>query len=158
MMQIQWAETTYSSTTIKKFRSNTIKVDAISWGLFSSQDMESTMERVFQSGGFEVILGDYIEDPSGGLFSVDAFKRDYSSGDDLSSRTKSDSARACKNLDITIQPEQRMLVQKKLIHNLTLITVYVTVNARIVDCSGRFPKTVHLWDLKFMMVEGRIYK
>ena len=50
------AETTYSSTTIKKSGSNTIKADAISWGLFSSQDMESTMERVFQSGGFKLFL------------------------------------------------------------------------------------------------------
>lgn len=138
------AETTYSSTTIKKSGgSNTIKADAISWGLFSSQDMESTMERVFQSGGFEVILGDYIEDPSGGLFSVDAFKRDYSSGDDLSSRTKSDSARACKNLDITYLATGTMDVGSKKVDSQSgFITVYVTVNARIVDCSGRFPKTV----------------
>lgn len=123
--------------------STTRKADVVSYRVTTVNEVNTMMSSVFSDADFEVVEAEYLEDESGGLMSVEAFKRDYGQGDDINSRTLKNAAKGLKMLDIPYLAIGTMDVGLPGIDKETGLTlVYVTVTGKVSSLKKRFPRTV----------------
>lgn len=134
-----------SSQTTKKITggSQTQRSDKITYEVSSSNEISTAMNEVFSVNGFEVVEAEYIEDESDGLLSVEAFKQDFSQGEDVSGRTKRNAAKGAKMLEIPYMAVGTLDIGIKDTDPASGLTrVFVTVTGKFISMKKRFPKTV----------------
>lgn len=134
-----------SSQTTKKTTggSHTKRSDKITYEVSSSNEISTAMNEVFSVNGFEVVEAEYIEDESGGLLSVEAFKQDFSQGEDVSGRTKRNAAKGAKMLEIPYMAVGTLDIGIKDTDPASGLTrVFVTVTGKFISMKKRFPKTI----------------
>jgi hypothetical protein len=119
------------------------KSDEVEYDVSSAQDINAAMTNIFTSAGYEVIEADYLQEESNGLVNVENFIADFRYGDDISGDTRRDAAKGCRELGVQFFAIGTMDVGAKDIDSVSgLYRVYVSVNGKIMDLKGRFPKTV----------------
>lgn len=118
------------------------KSDKIEYAVSTASEINSTMTGIFSTSGFEVVEAEYLEDETGGLISLESFKRDFSQGDDISAETKRNAAKGAQSVDVPYVALGTLDIGMKDIDPVSGLTrVHVTVNGKVIDVSGRFPKT-----------------
>jgi hypothetical protein len=101
------------------------------------------MSKVFSTSGFEVVEAEYLEEESEGLVSVDAFKDDFKTGDDISGKTRRNAAKGAKMLEIPYLAVGTLDIGVKEIDSATgNVRVNITVTGKMISVKKRFPKTV----------------
>ena len=122
--------------------STTTKADVIKWDVTRASEINSAMTGVFSNAGYEVVEAEYLEEESGGLVDLAAIRADYQTGDDLSSETKRNVAKGVRDVEIPYLAMGTLDVGKKSIDPSSgLVRVFVTVTGKVLDVSGRFPRT-----------------
>lgn len=123
--------------------STTAKSDVVKWDLMPTAGINTVMEGVFANAGFTVIDVVFLEEASGGLVDVDAIRNDYKTGDDLSPETLRNTTKGVRIAEIPYLALGTLDVGMKSIDPATGRTqVHVTVSGKVIDVSGRFPRTV----------------
>jgi hypothetical protein len=146
--QADASDIAYSSETNKSYSvttggSKTLKSDNITYDVASANEFNTAMTQVFSSSGFEVVDAGDIEEESEGLVSIDAFKADFRTGDDISAETRRNAAKGAKNLDIPYLAVGTLDIGVKEIDSATgNVRVNVTVTGKMLYVQKRFPKTV----------------
>jgi hypothetical protein len=133
----------YSSSSSTSGGSTEIKADKIEYDVSSSDDINTTVLRVFANAGYEVVEAEMVADETGGQMDLHAFVSDFSQGDDISAATRKGAANGCRDLDIRFLSIGKLDIGQNLKDPVTgMIRVYVNVNAKVYDVSKKFPKTV----------------
>jgi hypothetical protein len=123
--------------------STTQKSDEVEYDVSNAGDINTTMTNVFSSAGYEVVEAEYLQEETSGLVNVDNFIEDFRFGDDISGNTRRDAAKGCRSVGIEYFAIGTLDVGAKDIDSVTGMTrVYVSVNGKVMDLKGRFPKTV----------------
>jgi hypothetical protein len=123
--------------------SKTAKANIVEWDVAPASEVTSVMTGIFSSAGFEVVEAEYLEEESGGLVSVEAIRNDYSTGDDLASATLRNTAKGIRSVEIPYFALGTLDVgMRSTDPSSGLVRIYVTVSGKVLDVSGRFPKTV----------------
>lgn len=116
--------------------------DEINWDVSTSNDLDTAVSQTFSSFGYRFIDISQVEAISGGKLSVDQFKSEFGSGDDLTSATKGSVFGALKDkipifvistIDIGVA-EQNPVTSEAI--------VYVSVTAKAYQDDGLFYGTV----------------
>ena len=122
--------------------STTTKADVVQWDVTRASEVNSVMSGIFSTAGYEVVEAEYLEEDSGGLINLADIQADYGTGDDLSSATKRNLASGVKGLDIPYVALGTLDVGMKDTDPVTGLTrVHVIVSGKVLDVSGRFPRT-----------------
>lgn len=134
---------TYTSNSSTTGGSTEVKADKIQYDVSSSDDINTTVLKVFGNAGYEVVEAEMVADETDGQMNLEAFVADFSQGDDISAKTRKGAANGCRDLDIRFLSIGKLDVGQNLKDPVTGMTrVYVNVNAKVYDVSKRFPKTV----------------
>ena len=134
---------TYTSNSITTGGSTESKSDNIEYDVSSSDDINTTVMKVFLNAGYEVIEAEMVEDETDGQMDLAAFVADFSQGDDISARTRKSAATGCRDCDIRYLSIGKLDIGQNMKDPVTgMIEVAVNVNAKVYDVSKRFPKTV----------------
>ena len=134
---------TYTSNSTTTGGSTDIKADKITYDVSSSDDINTTVLKVFGDAGYEVVEAEMVADETDGQMQLEAFKADFSEGEDISAATRKGAANGCRDLDIRFLAIGKLDIGQNLQDPVTGMTrVYVNVNAKVYDVSSRFPKTV----------------
>jgi len=122
--------------------STTAKSDLVKWDLMPAAEINIVMNGVFSNAGYEVVDAEYLEEESGGLVNVEAIRNDYKTGNDLSAQTLRNTTKGVRNVEVPYLALGTLDVGMKSTDPATGLTqVYVTVTGKVLDVSGRFPKT-----------------
>jgi hypothetical protein len=131
-----------STVAVTSGGSTTTKADVIQWDVTRASEINSVMIEVFTNAGYEVVEAEYLEEESGGLINLADVRADYGTGNDLSSETKRNITTGVRNLDIPYVALGTLDVGMKSTDPASGLTqVHVTVAAKVLDVSGRFPRT-----------------
>jgi hypothetical protein len=130
------------------------KSDQIQYQVSSSEDINSTITRVFTDAGFTVAEGEMLEPETVGkdgrpLLSIEAFRNDFSRGADVSAATRVNAGRGLKteavqklNMNIRFLLVGSLDVGRNLRDPASgLMKVFVNVNAKVYDTSKALPTT-----------------
>lgn len=140
---IEFSSTSNKTSKLTTGGSTTQRSDKIEYQVSSSNEISIAMTEVFSSNGFEVVEAEYLEEETGGLLSIDAFKDDFSVGDDISGKTRRNAAKGAKMLDIPyIAIGTLDIGMKDKDPSSGLTRVFVTVTGKLVSVKKRFPKTI----------------
>ncbi|MCQ6261957.1 hypothetical protein MLD55_08420 [Alcanivorax sp. MM125-6] len=140
---IEYSSNEYRSDKSTTGGSTTRKADDVEYRVSTTEGINSTMTRVFSTGGFEVVDAAYLEAETGGLISLDALKEDYRTGNDISPETKRDAVQGARVVEVPYVAVGTLdvgLGDKDPVSGLA--RVFVTVSGKVLDVRGRFPKTV----------------
>jgi|LGOV01.1.fsa_nt_gb hypothetical protein len=119
------------------------KSDQFEYEVSNAADIDAAMTNIFSDGGYEVVEAVYLQEDSGGLVNVEDFMEDFRFGDDISGATRRNAAKGCRSLDIQYFAIGTLDVGARDIDPVSGMTrVYVSVNGKVMDLRGRFPKTV----------------
>ncbi|MDR2214937.1 MAG: hypothetical protein LBE59_03735 [Nevskiaceae bacterium] len=112
--------------------------DKITWKVANANEVDTAMTGLFSGAGYEVVGAEYVDGVS-----LDLIRNDFGAGDDLSAatlRATADGARtagipylAYGTLDVGIRDRDPVTGN---------VRVPVTVTGKLLDVTGRFPKTV----------------
>lgn len=123
--------------------SSTQKADRISWTVTNASEINSAMTGIFSNAGFEVVEAEYVESESAGQLSVARIRNDFSTGNDLSSDVLRSTVTGVRNANIPLLAIGTLDVGIRDTDPVTgLVRVNVTITGKVLDVSGRFPKTV----------------
>lgn len=119
------------------------KADEIQYRVTTTGEINSAMSDVFTENGFEVVDAVYLEEESSGRVSIESFREDYSSGDDIDPATLSAAVAGMRDLDISYFALGTLDVGMRDTDPQTgLVRVHVTVTGQVKSLTKRFPKTV----------------
>lgn len=119
------------------------KSDEIEYDVSSAEDINAAMNHVFTSANYEVVEAEYLMDETDGLVDVNRFLQDFRYGDDVSGQTRRNAAKGCRAVGVQYFAIGTLDVGAKDIDPVSGMTrVHVSVNGKVMDLSGRFPKTV----------------
>ncbi len=111
------------------------------WRLYPSGDLNSAITSVLTQQGYEVVDEAFAEAQSNGMLSIKAIDGDYSTGQDLQPSTLVHMEIGAKNLGIRYLVLGTMdMGQTGTDPNNGNVRTGVTVNAKVYDLSGRFPR------------------
>lgn len=131
------------SATVESGGSTTRKADRIEWKVSTASEINTAMSGVFSGAGFDVVEAEYIEPQSGGQLSVDRVRKDYSRGNDMSPAVMQSTVAGIRRVDIPYLAYGTLDVGIRDQDPVTgLVRVFVNVSGKVIDVSGRFPKTV----------------
>ncbi|MFN3495884.1 MAG: hypothetical protein ACK40L_15395 [Hydrogenophaga sp.] len=132
-----------ASVSVTSGGSTTARSDNISWKVANAAEVNTAMTGAFSSAGYEVVEAEYVEGESRGLLSIERIRKDFSTGNDLSAATLRDTANGIRaanipyiavgTLDIGMRDRDPASGNTR---------VYVTVTGKVLDVTGRFPRTV----------------
>lgn len=141
--KLSYASESVNDTTKTTGGSIVQKSDEVEYDVSSADGINSTMTRIFSLAGYEVVEAEYLQDETGGLVNVENFLQDFRFGDDISGNTRRDAAKGCRAVGVQYFAIGTLDVGAKNIDPASGLTrVYVSVNGKIMDLQGRFPKTV----------------
>ena len=140
---VTYSSETNNSRSVTTGGSQTLKSDKIAYDVASADEINVAMSEVFSTSGFEVVEAEYLEEESEGLISVDAFKDDFRTGNDISGKTRRNAAKGARMLDIPYLAVGTLDIGVKEIDSATgNVRVNVTVTGKMISVKKRFPKTV----------------
>ena len=123
--------------------STTRKAEQVQWQVTNTNEINSAMIGVLGQAGYEVVEGEYVEGESGGQMSLARIRSDYSTGEDISPDALRGTVAGVRNagipllaygtLDVGVRDTDPVTGQPR---------VYVTVNGKVLDVAGRFPRNV----------------
>lgn len=123
--------------------STTARSDSITWKVANAAEVNTAMTGAFSAAGYEVVEAEYVESESRGLLSIERIRKDFSKGNDLAAATMRDTANGIRAADIPYLAigtlDIGMRDRDPVSGNLR---VFVTVTGKVLDVSGRFPRTV----------------
>lgn len=133
-----------SSSSVTESGGSTMRrADEVTWTLVPVGYINTIVTGIFDAAAFEVVEAEYVEPQSNGLLSIQALQSDYKSGNDLQPQTLRNAVQglqaaqipylALATLDVGIPDKDP---------TTGLIRVYVTVTAKVVQVTGRFPRNV----------------
>lgn len=132
-----------SSATIETGGSTTRKADRVQWNVTTVADVNTAMTGVLGNAGYEVVDAEYIEPQSGGLLNVARVRKEFATGNDLSAAVLRDTAAGIARADIKLLAYGTLDVGMRDTDPATgLVRVHVTVSGKVLDLSGRFPRTL----------------
>lgn len=121
----------------------TRKAEQVQWQVSNTNEINSAMIGVLGQAGYEVVEGEYVEGESGGQMSLARIRSDYSTGEDISPEALRGTVAGVRNagipllaygtLDVGVRDTDPVTGQPR---------VYVTVNGKVLDVAGRFPRNV----------------
>lgn len=113
------------------------KADALSYRVSTVTDVDNAVNSVLTKARYETV------DPVDAGLDIDAFKTDFSSGNDISAVTRRAAIKTLKEKEISYFAIANMdvgLPEKDDVSGMT--RVYVTVTAKVTDLTPKFPRTV----------------
>lgn len=123
--------------------STTQRSEKIEWKVSNAAEVNTVMTGAFSAAGYEVVEAEYIEGESRGLLSIERIRKDFSTGDDLSAETLRNTANGVRAADIPYIAvgtlDVGMAGRDPASGN---VRVFVTVTGKVLDVTGRFPRTV----------------
>jgi hypothetical protein len=132
-----------TSSIVESGGSTTRRANEVTWTLIPVGNINAIVTGIFGAASFEVVDAEYLEPQSNGLLSIEALQNDYKTGNDLQPKTLRNTVQglqvaqvpylALATLDVAL-PDKDPITG--------LVRVYVTVTAKVVDATGRFPRTV----------------
>ena len=123
--------------------STTRRAEAVTWQVASTGEVNARMSGVFGAAGYEVVEGEYVEAESGGQLSVARIRADFSTGDDLSAEVLRATVNGVQHAGIPLLAFGTLDIGIRDTDPVSGNTrVFVNVTGRVMDVSGRFPKTV----------------
>lgn len=132
-----------ASAAVESGGSTTRRSDRISWKVANSNEINTAMTGVFSSAGYEVVEAEYVEAESRGLLSVARVRKDFSDGNDLSADTMRATANGVRAADVRYLAVGTMDIGMRDTDPVSgNVRVHVTVTGKVLDVSGRFPRTV----------------
>jgi len=132
-----------ASSTITTGGSTTQRSDSVSWKVANASEVNSAMTGAFSAAGYEVVEAEYVEGESGGLLSIERIRKDFSTGNDLSAATLRDTANGIRAASIPYLAVGTLDVGMRDRDPVSgNVRVFVTVTGKVLDVTGRFPRTV----------------
>ena len=123
--------------------STTQRSDAITWKVANAAEVNTAMTGAFSAAGYEVVEAEYIEGESGGLLSIERVRSDFSTGNDLSPETLRNTANGVRAAGIPYVAVGTLDVGMRDRDPVSgNVRVHVTVTGKVLDVTGRFPRTV----------------
>jgi len=136
----QKVDTSVSTTT---GGSTTRKADAVAWDVSNASEINTAMTGVLSDAGFEVVEAEFVEGESGGQLDIERIRSDFSTGSDLSPDVLRATVAGVRHAQIPLLAFGTMDVGMRDIDPVTGNTrVFVTVIGKVMDVSGRFPRTL----------------
>lgn len=140
---VEYASSESTSEKTTTGGSTTRKADVARYQVSRTEGINSVTSGVFSSRGFKVVEAGFLEDETGGLLSVEAFKNDYRNGDDISSQTLRNAAKGARNVDVPYIAVGTLDVGMQDKDPASgLDRIHVTVSGKIISVKNRFPETV----------------
>lgn len=140
---VGFASETTKDTTKTTGGSTLHKSDEIEYDVTSSEGINTTMNYVFSTAGYEVVEAIYLEDETDGLVNVADFIEDFRHGDDISGQSRRNAVKGCRAVGVDFFAIGTLDVGAKGTDQVTGLTeVYVKVNGKVMGLGGRFPKTI----------------
>lgn len=123
--------------------STTRRSDAVVWKVTNAAEVNSVMTGTFSAAGYEVVEAEYVEGESGGMLSIDRIRKDFSTGSDLSPETLRNTTAGVRNAQIPLLAVGTLDVGLRDTDPVSgNVRVFVTVTGKVLNVSGRFPRTV----------------
>lgn len=123
--------------------SSTQRADKISWKVTNAAEINTAMTGVFSGAGYEVVEAEYAEAESGGQLSVARVRKDFSQGNDLTADVMRATANGVRTAGIPYLAVGTLDVGIRDTDPVTgNVRVFVTVTGKVLDVSGRFPRTL----------------
>lgn len=132
-----------ASAVVESGGSTTRRSDKISWKVANSNEINTAMTGVFSGAGYEVVEAEYVEAESRGQLSVARVRKDFSDGNDLTADTMRATANGVRAADIRFLAVGTLDIGMRDTDPVSgNVRVHVTVTGKVLDVSGRFPRTV----------------
>jgi hypothetical protein len=132
-----------ASITTETGGSTTQRADKIAWKVTNASEINTAMTGVFSGAGYEVVEAEYAEGESGGQLSVARVRKEFSQGDDLSPEVMRATVSGVRNAGIPLLAIGTLDVGIRDTDPVSGNTrVSVTVTGKVLDVSGRFPRTI----------------
>lgn len=132
---------THTSQTKQSGGSTVVKSSQTTWRIFPSSDLNSAITSELTGQGYQVVDEAFVEGQTNGLLSIKQINHDYSRGQDLQPSTLVNMEKGAKKLGIRYLALGTMdMGQTGTDPNNGNVRVGVTVNAKVYDLSGRFPR------------------
>lgn len=123
--------------------SSTQRSDKVAWKVTNAGNINTAMSGVFSGAGYEVVEAEYAEGASGGQLSVARVRKEFSAGDDLSAEVMHSTAAGVQRAGIRYLAVGTLDVGMRDTDPVSgNVRVHVTVTGKVLDVSGRFPRTV----------------
>jgi hypothetical protein len=140
---VEYASESNRSETVTTGGSTERISDKIDYDVSTSGEIDAAMTRIFSTSGFAVVAAEYIEEETGMLLDVSAFKEDFGLGGDISSSTKRNALKGVKNAEIPFLGWGTLDLDMRETDPVSgLVRVNVKVTAKIVNVAGRRPRNV----------------
>lgn len=132
-----------TSSSVTSGGSDELKSDEIAWKVGRAAEVNSVVTGIFSNAGYEVIEAEFLEEETNKLINLAEFRKDYSTGDDLSSTTLRNAAKGAQAVKVPYLAIGTLDIGVRDIDPASgLSRVYVSVSGKVINVSGRFPKTV----------------
>lgn len=132
-----------TSNIVETGGSTTRRADQVTWALIPAGNINTIVTGIFGAAGFEVVEAEYVEPQSKGLLSLQALQSDYKTGNDLQPQTMRNTVQGLQAAQIPYLALATLDVGLPDTDPATgLARVYVTVTGKVVDVTGRFPRTL----------------
>lgn len=123
--------------------STTQRSDAVTWKVANANEVNTVMTGAFSAAGYDVVEAEYVESESRGLLSIERVRSDFITGNDLSAATLRDTANGIRAAEIPYLAVGTLDVGMRDRDPVSgNVRVYVTVTGKLIDVTGRFPRTV----------------
>jgi hypothetical protein len=131
------------SVSVTSGGSTTQRSDNITWKVANAAEVNTAMTGAFSAAGYEVVEAEYVEGESRGLLSIERIRKDFSTGNDLAPATLRDTANGIRAANIPYIAVGTLDVGMRDRDPASGNTrVFVTVTGKVLDVTGRFPRTV----------------
>lgn len=132
-----------TSTTLESGGSTTRRADQVGWTLIPAANINTIVTGIFSAAAFEVIEAEYVEPQSNGFLSVKALQEDYRTGNDLQPQTLRNTVQGLQAAQVPYLALATLDVGFPGTDPTTgLARVYVTVTGKVLDVTGRLPRTL----------------
>lgn len=129
--------------TVETGGSTTQKADKIAWKVTTAGEINTAMTGILSGAGYEAVEAEYVEPQSGGLLSVARIRKDFSQGNDLSADVLRGTTSGTWRAGIPLLAYGTLDVGIRTRDAATgLVRITVTVTGKVLDVSGRFPRTL----------------
>ena len=136
------SETNKSGATVTG-SSVTQQADKVSYAVTSSDEVNDVISNQLSMAGYQVVDAAFLQQQTNNKLSINAFKTDFSHGDDISPETLSNAALGAQQAQVPYLAYGTLDVGLKNTDQTTGLTrIYVTVTAKVYDLTRRFPVTV----------------
>lgn len=132
-----------TSVSMETGGSRTRKADEIKWKLVPSGNLNTIFTGVFAQSGFQVVEAGYVEPTSGGHLRISALENDFQTGNDLQPATMREAVLGLQTAQVPYLALGTLDIGMQDTDPVTGLTrIYVTVTAKLIDVTTRFPRTV----------------